>query len=316
MALEMLRGPIPFRYGNDGCMPTDEFFYWIDGIGLVGHWRPYNCSCDVYGVAQLDGTVSARAFHNSMGYSAYSFGFDFDTGYLIGRYGFGEIMRTEPRTGAAVSKLVNGLNNTLYSRIAGRLVRLQNGTLYARSMDLEPEVEEFTFIDDPVTYRGDGCISASGKKGVVWVCFRSGDIFLYDAINKAVMGRPTGIAEGNEGMWYSPALDVFISAHKTHGTQGDELALCVWANEPRPHSMIAPEPVGTLIDGTVTRLRTRVLGSYGEPCGGHVVSWSLTGPGALSSVTSVTDADGYASAEYIAPLADGGQIAVHASLEF
>lgn len=111
------------------------------------------------------------------------------------------------------------------------------------------------------------------------------------------------------GMWYWRKHGVFLSLHSQ---QGGTRSVRVWAATPRPTKIeqtVLPPPTA----GRVSRISTRLLGSYNEPCAGETVQWSAPGY-EIVPLSPITDESGYARADLIVPMGATGGGSVTASV--
>ena len=112
------------------------------------------------------------------------------------------------------------------------------------------------------------------------------------------------------GLWYSPALDVYISLHRSAGT----LQIRVWAATPAPAVIGTPSVCPPPKAGRRSRVSVRITGAHGEGCPGEVVAWQLNGAGVLSRRHSKSDDEGYAQTELVVPLTAEGLSEITAEL--
>ena len=90
----------------------------------------------------------------------------------------------------------------------------------------------------------------------------------------------------------------------------------IWAKTVRPASVSAPTYSPVPAAGRRSTVTARVLGSFGEPCVGEVVAWSLSGPGSLALAATTTDEAGNARTYYDAPLDSAGEPTISAEVAF
>ncbi len=312
MALEPLGGPYPLL--REGVAVRRRLQYtphWVDGLGLVGWW---GSGADgetnpAYGVAQMDGVTWTRNNNTSGSYASGHIVSDIDGGGLLRArppsYG-GDLSAFRAITGSALDVLyapASWPSQQLVAQLADRYLWIgdgvgDDGKLYSSPLGSTTLTLEHTFSGAS----GRGTVSAGPEAGQIWVAFESGHLWLYDAADQLEIGAGTGIGMSCLGVWYSQLYDLFVTLHEVDAVSQ---ALRAWAREARPSAVSAPEALEPLVQGRVAALRTQVTGSYGEPCAGRRVDWSLTGDGALAAAQSETDADGYALVDYVAPVALG-----------
>lgn len=137
------------------------------------------------------------------------------------------------------------------------------------------------------------------------------DVALYDAKAKAeVPGRRTRLGAGPlMAAAYSRALDLFFAVRLA----GAVRQLSVYANEPAAATLSAPTFSATPRAGSLRTVRSRVLGSNGEPCADRVVTFSAT-TGTFERPSVETAVDGWAETTYKAPAAPATGASVTATL--
>lgn len=302
MALEPLGGPYPLLREGVAVRKRGTYApHWVDGLGLVGWWGTgaAGVADAAYGVAQMDGAVWTRNNNPASSYPHGELVPDLDAGGLARAYGVLSAFRAV--TGSVL--------DTLYAPASWPVPKLAavlpdrylwiatgGGELYSSPHGSTTLTLEHAFTGAS----GRGTVSAGPEAGQIWVAFESGHLWLYDTADQVEIGGGGGLGMSCLNIWYSQLYDLFISLHEVDAVSQ---ALRAWAREARPAAVSAPEALEPLVQGRVAALRTRVTGSYGEPCAGRRVDWSLTGDGALAAAQSETDADGYALVDYVAPVA-------------
>lgn len=186
-----------------------------------------------------------------------------------------------------------------YARLHDRYVYPLAGRIYARPLDLSASGTIEASVDN-LTH-GVSLSWAAGNEIVVGSS--DGLVARYDWLTKTFVGPLHTIGMTCRGLWWSARHGVYVSLHDA----GTTLVLRVWAATVLPAVVGQPTPDAPLTAGHHTRLRVRVLGAHADPCAGEVVAWSLSGPGTLSPVASVTDDQGVAETGYDAPLSSGAE---------
>lgn len=142
----------------------------------------------------------------------------------------------------------------------------------------------------------------------IWLGTRTGECVRYNwATRTRTSGRLRLDAGSSMGLWYWQKHDLLVSMNMEllPGAMSYRALVRVHATSPRPAKLVqtvAPAPMA----GRVSRVTTRVLGSYDEPCAGENIRWSASSALSLVPLQSVTDADGYAYADLIVPMGASG----------
>jgi hypothetical protein len=340
--MELLAGPnTVVRVGDDlrytGPFATNRAF-WDDELG-IGSLADYTSVADTFGygpnyfVTQLDGTCGARAKaqHGAIlvdtsgqyEWALYDAGFDAELGTASGYvYGF------DKQTGVYSDKLIARslaifAESTSFPQIrtADRLIAIQGPYVTKRATDgsdatwvAECTLSPASAIDPIYSSPGVPSVSKTKDPGIVCLIYPSGGILFYDVNAKQQVVKPWISHIGvNDGAWYSVRFDIYIS----YTISGGEWHVSVLANAVRPYSMSNPAPVTALAGAAVSPVRVRLLGEQGEPCAGELIGWSITsGGGSLTAAQTITDADGFASVGYVAPVVPGGNPTIQAVAEF
>ncbi len=139
----------------------------------------------------------------------------------------------------------------------------------------------------------------------IWICGGNGSAVRYDFVRRVFVGPVLQTGLSNSGLFYMRKHGVLLSISGSSGPA----RTYVHALTPRPDRMeqtVAPPPR----QGRVSRVRTRLLGSYNEPCEGEAVQWTAPAGYQIVPVQPVTDADGYALADLIVPfgMTGGGSV--------
>lgn len=93
---------------------------------------------------------------------------------------------------------------------------------------------------------------------------------------------------------------------------GTPTTISVFADTAVPTQISSPVAVTSVALGKTNHFRTRVTASYGEPVPNETIDWSASA-GTMLDAQTTTDADGYATARYVAPL-EAGAIDITAEL--
>ncbi len=154
---------------------------------------------------------------------------------------------------------------------------------------------------------GSAWFSWADDDDEIWICGGSGSAVRYNYARRAFAGPVLQSGQYNVGMFYLRKHGVFLSlADSPPRTY-------VHATTPRPDRIVqtvAPPPR----QGRVSRVRTRLLGSFNEPCAGEPVQWRATEGYQVVPVQPVTDRDGYALADLIVPFGMTGAGSVTAEV--
>jgi hypothetical protein len=198
-----------------------------------------------------------------------------------------------------------------------RLISIVGTSVKKRAIDGSDSawVVESTLTAGPnyPIYQGRATVSRTTNPAVVCIIYPGGGILFYDVVAKQQVFKPIARIGANNGAWYSPKFDIYIS----YTTTDSDWQISVWANAVRPGSLSNPVAAPSLVQGKVSQVMVRLLGADDEPCVGELVSWAITGGlGSLTAAQSVTDADGYAHIGYISPLSAGSSPTIQASVEF
>lgn len=315
MALELLSGPHDIVDINDADAPivlgttvTTGQCQWVDPIGFVGKtFAGTNC------IAQMDGSgvqhalnpssslvplglslVNASPLDPTVGSRWYSYmlaGADTDD-----ELEFDRVTRAPGRVLTSNEAMFAASN---YARLADRYISVNASKVQTAAFGGSVLTDECNLVGISLA----SSLSWAREPERVWIGSANGEIGQYDHVSKAQVGSVYKIGMACVRLWYSAKHDVFISVHNTGAGVWQ---LRVWARTVLPVSVFAPVAESALNAGRVVSLKCRVLGADGDACEGEVVSWSLTGPGALSPLTSLTDATGWARTNYYVPLGASG----------
>ena len=304
MALELLAGPFTVTDKLTGTPVGDGilgFPCWVDGRGLL---LP---SDDVVYMVQLDGAAYPVVVDSWLAYGLVlrNAGTDPTTGRRwhglsdsLGAFGEWDIdpVTLYKTTQAASDYIVIARG---YARLHDRYIYPIGGRIDWKPLDLSAG---WAVEQSLAGLTNAACLSWGSRLDEIIVGTEDGQAVRYDWVAKTFIGPIHTIGMACLGLWWSALHGVYLSLHDA----GTTLEVRVWAATVQPASVSNPAPDATITAGRRTRIRSRVLGAHADPCKGEVVAWTLTGAGALSPAASYTDADGYASTYYEAPLSGGG----------
>lgn len=289
MALELVAGPFTLQ-DLDGTPVTDLSFIlhracYDDAVGLIAYSLAMGGMC----VIQLDGTVCLRGKQARANVIA----LDLQTpnGFLIHDTLFERAIRKFNKfsmTGANEALLESETNNYVAGinvRTADRFLKILSSGVYWRPLDLSLEWAKECDLE----FDGSSpfqTVFRTKKASVIGIGYDTGEIVFYDHVEKRQLELHSFVAE-NVGIWYSPKFDIYLCL-------ASDDTLSIYANEVRPNSLSSVTAETPLTVGHSSRVKTRMLGDMDEPCVGEIVVWGVTGPAALRTTQSVTDADGYA----------------------
>lgn len=313
MALELLAGPYDVKWQGvqKSFLKTP---HWLDDLGLVGYLETgvvYE-----YNLVQLDGVAWVRN-NNGSAFAAQDFSWDLQRDSLLWSDGTGAQWTFDPLVGAIEEQLKTG-GVIRWTRLGDRylyaLANFSGVSVLQAPLTATSSSEfatEYNFTGRSQS-SGRGYISNAGSNRV-YVAYPNGDLYLYDYVQKVQIGKWQSIDLTHKGLWYSLRHDLFVSAHDA----GSYDQIRVWANETRPATLSTPAALSPVQKGSVSAIRVQCLGSAGEPVPDLPVDWSLTaGSGSLQATQSVTDADGYAQVDYLAPANATGSATIQAQVKF
>ncbi|EYS89522.1 hypothetical protein CF68_33000 [Cupriavidus sp. SK-4] len=304
MALELLAGP--FDIVADGSLITDASTgataLYDDDIGL------YTFSSTKGGllVVQLDGYACLRAAQ----VRANAFALDLQSPgeYLILGSLFEEGLYRFNKRAATFGELVTGTEPTgdIQVRTPDRYMRILGTNVLSKPLTLVGDwTYEASLSGAPISLYAT--VSCTRDANVLAIVFTNGTVVYYDWVRRNQVGGVAFVGP-NDGAWYSARYDIFIVLA--------DAKLNVYSSSPRPSSISAPAAVTPLAKGRASPIKSRVLGADAEPCVGETVDWSLSGPGALEHIQSVTDSDGWAWNTYVAPQASGDTPTISVEVRF
>ena len=323
MALEELAGPFAVTDGLSGEVMTQisGLGPWLDGYGLLvqGAFPTAFGGGMTWGVMTFDGSFAPLVHYNTLAYGL----------ALIGN-----AADPSARTHwACVQQTYGGLNGewdvdpfTFYAGTPSGFtdeamasfypfVRLHDRYLvaYWGQVRAKTAANHSGVLEATLPFDAYPCVFSWGDRpSEVVIGGADGSVCTYDWIKKTVLGSARNIGMTGKSVWYSAAAGVYISLHDT----GPTVEARIWAKTVRPASISAPTYSPAPTSGKRSTVTARVVGSFGEPCVGEVVAWSLSGPGSLALAATTTDAAGFAFTYYDAPLDSAGEATITAEVAF
>lgn len=318
--LEKLYGASPLRFADNSAPPSVGSPLWDDAVGLCW-WHDGGGGVDPsYYVTQMDGLTHLRG--GTMAYlTRWSLVYAQNTldFYGINSYTWDSYYRFDKQVGA--------LNSPPYSAAPGsnfylfQYLCVDRWLLAFRYNDSSLRVTKVALDGS-----GGGIVEASisgieGASGgttfsrtnlpyIVWIITNGGTAIQYNLTTKTFLPETICYLPAHRAAWYSPRFNVFIVLF-------NDATLSVYAAAPLPDTLANPTAVPSLTRAQVNTVRTRLLGSNSEPCAGELVTWSLTaGSGELLTAQSTTDSNGYATAQYLAPMTGGTNPTIQAQVKF
>lgn len=320
--LELLSGPRTIQNGNDPGSPVATLtdiatataaFY--DDLGLC----TYSGTIGGYCVVQLDGMAHLRSYQSR----ANSFTLDMQRPgeWIIHESLFERALYEFNKGPGTFGDLVINTGviadmTSLIVRTADRYLDVINGNVRWRPLDLSTA----TVLEAILTGAGSGrpTVSRTLNPNVICFVWGNGPVAYYD-VNARAQVAGSGNVGTNSGGWYSPKHDIFVTLTNNAPTPD---TVSVFANAVRPASISNPVAVSPLVQGRVSQVKVRLLGSNSDACADELVNWSITaGSGAMADAQTTTDADGWAYNDYIAPVSGGagspfGSVSIQAQVLF
>ena len=301
--LEILSGPHSLLDLNAVAVTDDSLQqcrYWDDDVGLIfSEGRTLKKSW----LIQLDGTACLRG--EDYGVLVPDLQRERPGEYLlIDTLFFDAIYLYDKRAATRTALLLSGATNSMLdiqARLQDRFLSASGAAVKWRPLDLSAAaVTEAT-----LTGAGTGVPvwSRTRDPAVLALAYENGNIIFYNHITKLQSastgsGGPPGAAYlgANKDAWYSPRHNIWIKMDASR-------QLTIHAATPGPAALSAPSGSAAL-RGCVTTFTTRATGADGEPVADELIDWSLLAGsiGALAAAQSRTDAAGYATVDYVAPV--------------
>lgn len=314
MALEQLQAARDLVLDGDQVGFFGSHPRWHDELGIVG-FASDGVLAYQYSLGQLDGVCHVRN-NNPSAFLPKPLGLDLQSDYLLWWNTTDVTLWTwDAVTGNPVELIGTGFDFADFSfvRLPDRF--LMAGTGYVRT---KPLAGGSTVVEYHLT-GGDQPNQASGRMsdmggGIVGIGFENGDCFAYDWVHQVQVGRWKSIGLANRGLWYSRRFGIWIAVHVVSSFHW---TLSIWADETRPAAVSVPAALSAVKKGFVSPIRVQVTGAQGEPVPALPVDWTLPTPGggSLGATQSLTDADGYAIVDYIAPNTTGS-MTIQAAVRF
>lgn len=277
---------------------------WIEGVGLLLVGSSQMWVVDLNGVCAK---ISDRV-------SWYGLGWTYDD-FLAVSYGIGSGSRWSrmivPATAPVGSSYTNPLVGS-YAVLKDRLIRFSSGRVYRNDFNSSDGSLEKEISNDVGAASGL-ILPYDLSRDLWWLVAVNGAVFLYDATSKAeVVGRRTSFGPGTlRSVGYSRKHKLFFVLRGTNSN----LTMEVWSDESTAASISAPTlDIAPVRAGMRRVVRSRVLGSDGEPCVDRSVRFQAT-VGTVDREVVRTDEEGWAETNYLAPLAPSLGVMVTATLE-
>ena len=324
MALEQLAGPFAVTDALSGAALTQIYGLggWLDGYGLLlrGTFPPAYGGSMVWGVMTLDGAFFPLVHSNRVSYGLALIGDAADpttrTHWACVQQTYGgfngewDLDRHTFFYGAASGFTSTAMaNNYNFVRLHDRYLVAYHGAVRAHLDGAASLTTEKALPFDSYP----NFFSWGDRPSEVVIGGSDGSVCTYDWVSQSIVAGSAGnIGLGANGVFYSAAAGVYLSLHDN----GASIDARVWAKTIRPASVSTPTYLPVPTAGIRSTVTARVLGSFAEPCAGEVVAWSLNGPGSLALGATTTDAAGYASTYYDAPLDSTGAATITAEVAF
>ncbi len=302
--LSLLHGPVDVVPRDAGDAPQLAGGQWVEGLGLVA------VSGALY-LVTLDGSairVSTRKAYARPSWYSDPAAAQFGDCIVLSTGGAG-VYPTHRRAHLPSTHPIDavgwtGLAVDSQAVLADRSLCYKSGRIYVGTRTTPPNAETIETSIGDVPGAGLMLPAELGGRSRWWcVDLGTGRVYQYDAIAKAeILGKRTGFGSAVSGAGYSRKHGVFVVLRRDAGRGVDQLY--VYATEPVAAAIAAPVFAGGAAParGRAAAVSSRVLGSYGEPCAGRVVTFAAT-VGRFSRAGVETDADGWARTTYRAPLA-------------
>lgn len=295
--LELLAGPFDFR-DADGAMLAPNITsggaetVWDDDVGLISHMTIGGLAC--YTVTQLDGLTYPRSTYDR----ARPLVLDVPGAKLLSQLWLfrDALLEFDKLAGTYGATLTSGGINYVHAitvRVPDRYLRAIHSRIDTMTF-AAPNVlaTEYTFSGSLGAY---ATISRTEEDDILCVVWSETGVVTYYNYDAKQEMRARKYLPPHLKAWYSPRHDIFVLIDT-------DKRLNVYAATVRPDVLSAPEAMSPITRGRKSILRVRLTGSNGEACPGERIDWALVGPGLLGAEQSPTDADGYATIDYYAPL--------------
>jgi hypothetical protein len=320
--LELLYGAVPRRLSDGTDAPGLTGTFWDDAIGLCG-WQyggSYNPS---YWITQLDGLTHMRGGTQAglTNWDSFAIEQGNENTYVFGQ--FNDYVYSFDKHVGAIIELVAGTG--VVNEFSGCDLRCPDRWLYAlrdnagnlrvyyKPLDGAVDGTQEAIITGIPAQSGASGLCTWSKTNIVdefYIITDGGSAIIYNTTTKTFYPETLAYLPKNRKAWYSPRFDVFVVLFNIN-------TMSVYASSPEPYSLSNPVAVPSLTRGRVCTVRTQLLGDMDEPCPDELVNWSLTaGSGELLTLQSTTDSDGYADAQYLAPMTGGTDPTIEAQVRF
>jgi hypothetical protein len=305
VALETLAGPLAIvnAAGTPLTISNGAAAFYDDALGLC----TYSAALGGYSIVQLNGKTYMRCETSRA--NRYTLDLQRPGEYLVHASLFEDALYTfDKRAGVFGELLLSGGTNfvlDLQVRAADRYLNVLNNAVRFKPLDNSGSWSTEATLTDAGS--GQPTVSRTRKAGVLCFVYTDGHVVYYDTVNKAQSAGKARLGT-NSGAWYSPKRDVFVAIVSNQ--------LKVFANAIRPAALSNPVAVTPFTRGKVSQVKVQLTGSTAEPCPGEIIEWSMTGVGSLAAAQSVTDADGWAYNDYLAPADGVGSATIDAMVQF
>jgi hypothetical protein len=299
--LELLSGPHSLLDLNAVAVADDglqQCRQWDDDVGLIfSEGRTLKKSW----LIQLDGTACLRG--DDYGLLIVDLQRDRPGEYLLIDALFVDTLylydkRAATRTALVLSGGINAMAN-IQVRTQDRFLSALGAAVKWRPLDISAAAAT------EATLTGVGSLAFPISSVPVWsrtrnpdvlaLAYENGNILYYNHKTKTQAPGAAFIGANNQA-WYSARHNIWIKLDASR-------QITVHAATPRPAALSAPSGAAAL-RGRVTTFTTRATGDAGEPVPDELIDWSLQSGsiGQLAAPQSRTDAAGYATVDYIAPV--------------
>lgn len=312
MALELLSGPYTCESASVSALEINAGSgIWVDGVGIVVSGAQAS-GAGIF-VIQPDGTTYRRG-----GGSNIIFMHDLEHPELVYARAYSGESATTLRSKHTFSPVENA--SYAFYPYYGQAIRTPDGWL---SVSVDHVVQtplsasgfsDWTFVKYyPIPSYGNLGISLY-RPELGQIAFAAQQVGTLHAI-AAIWDTNTNDWTG-EVRYFGVAARLVLYARELgvwlvvqHGTP---TTIRVFADSPVAAALSNPTALTSVASGKINRFRVRATGSKGEPVPEETVTWTASA-GTLLDSQSVTDADGYATARYVAPL-EAGDIEITAEI--
>lgn len=317
--LEHLYGPSPRLLPDSTEALELTGTFWDDTIGLCG-WHRGSGAFPLYMITQFDGLTHIRGGTQAGMTNWASFAIEQNSSnvYTFGNFD-GTVYHFDKQVGNITDVFIDGGGIAQFSDCDYlcpdrwlTAFRFNDGSLRVsfKPVDGSADFVVESFITDIVGPSGKACWSHTGDPNLAYIVTTSGVAIKYNVTTKTFLPESIAYLPANRKAWYSPRFDVFVLLF-------DDNTVGVYASAPRPYSLSNPVAVPNLTRAQIGTVQVQLLGQNGEPCPDELIDWALTaGDGELLTLQSTTDANGYAQAQYLAPMTGGTNPTIQAQMRF